>query len=125
MAAMTAAFPFKARSMMSALPRGQSRTWSPTRYSTPATRTTPSAGRSTVGSQRSLSMDRPPRGRMESPERPVQPQELLARHRLGPFQQRAAAGVERGHRTLLVVGQGHDPEREDLVDLGRVEEVAG
>ena len=33
--------------------------------------------------------------------------------------------VDGGHRSLFIVGQGHDPEREDLVDLGAVEELAG
>lgn len=50
--------------------------------------------------------------------------QLLLRHQFGPLQDLAGSIVEAAHLTLLFVGEGHDAEHEDLVDLGSVAQIA-
>ncbi len=65
------------------------------------------------------------RQRSQTPDCTMKSKELIARERLRPFQECAGSCVHGGHRSFLVFGQRHDSEREDLVDLGAVEQVAG
>src|SRR5262249_37220019 len=142
MAEILAVFPLSAMSKISASPSGQMRTRSPRRYSTPATRIRSMGGDSSQGlsgvirhapiaDSRSqienenpvlmmngailLSIRRSPSDRLEAPDRPVESHELLAGEGLGALEQRPGAVVDGAHRPFLVLGQGEDPEREDLV----------
>ena len=58
-------------------------------------------------------------------KRPVQPLEDLWRHGVPAVDDRRSARVGAPRRAFLLVGQRHDPQRQDLVDLGRVVELAG
>ena len=58
-------------------------------------------------------------------DRAVQPRPHLGRHVVAAVDDRRRPRIGAARLGLLVVGEGQHPQREDLVDLGRVVEVAG
>ena len=121
---MVAVFPARARSRMSARPRGRSRTRSPCAISTGPTWTHSSAAVVRLGIP--AIHETPPPGRGRRPRTvPCSPSNCSRAIASVRASRSPHAVVDRGHRALLVVGQRHDPQRQHLVDLGAVEEVAG
>ena len=57
--------------------------------------------------------------------RSVQPHQLVVAHRVAAGQDLGRPRIGPASVGFLLFGHGHDPKREDLVDLGGVEEVAG
>jgi hypothetical protein len=57
--------------------------------------------------------------------RAVQPHQLLLPERRRALQHRAGTLVHRDGGAFLVVGERHDAQRQDFVDLGAVEQIAG
>src|SRR5437868_3685564 len=121
-----ATFCASAMSNASAPPRGSSLTRSPSRTSTPRMQMLCSGGVSSNGFHSAMAlMGLDPLRRGARADRAVQVRHLAAAQRFGAVQQRAGARVERHRGALLIVAERLDAEREDLVDLGGVEEVAG
>src|SRR3984957_11698066 len=60
----------------------------------------------------------------QSSEYPVQLHELFNRHGLRALQHLSGALVRLAHLALLIIGQRHDPQRENFVNLGSVKQIS-
>src|SRR5215218_4329665 len=120
MASTNAAFPLRARSMMSPPARGQSMTRLPLMSSTPSTVTLRSGGLSSCSLKKSILVSQ----HSELADGAMQVHQFFLRERLAALQDLPRPRVRGAHLGLLLVGEGENVQDQELIYLPTVEHVA-
>src|ERR1700751_431396 len=104
--------------------RGRNRTRSPTLPSVPPMVTCSTCALSSSACHSHSFMSALPE-RAQCPNDAMQFHELLGWHRFGALQNLPSAIVSVPHLLLLLIGQSHDAQRQDFIDLRAVKQIAG